>query len=69
MELEKLPPGLLLFIILSWPLEFTESDIRERTRQVDPSLQRHGLRNGGQPWGQCEIASQKSEWAFFIGAA
>lgn len=25
LELEKLPLGLLLFIILSWPLEFTES--------------------------------------------
>ena len=31
LELEKLPPGLLLFIILSWPLEFTESDQRENS--------------------------------------
>ena len=69
LELEKLPPGLLLFIILSWPLEFAESDIRERTRQVDPSLQRHSLRNGEESWGQCEKVSRKAEWAFSIGVA
>ena len=43
--------------------------IRERTRQVDPNLQRPSLRNGEEPWGQCERVSQKAEWAFFIGVA
>lgn len=34
LELEKLPLGLLLFILLPWPWEFTVLSLRELRKQV-----------------------------------